>query len=132
MAFHLPLCIYLYVGFMRHVPRSLLESASIDGAGPLRVFLSIVLPLSRNTTMTIIIYNFVFVWNEFVFANTFLTRTDMKTLPVGLNDYVGLYGMVDYGATYAAIVFAVLPTLIIYFTLNKRIIEGMAAGAIRG
>lgn len=131
VAFNLPMCIYLYVGFMRYLPRSLMEAASLDGASTFRVFWRIVMPMSSNTTITIIIYNFVFVWNEFVFANTFLTSGSMKTLPVGLNDYVGLYGKVDYGATYAAIAFAVVPTLILYFALNKRVIEGMAAGAVK-
>lgn len=132
VAFNLPICIYLYTGFMRYMPRSLLEAASLDGASSLRTLLSVVMPMSNNTTITIIIYNFVFVWNEFVFANTFLTSSEMKTLPVGLNDYVGQFGQIDLGATYAAIVFAVAPTLIVYFILNKRVISGMAAGAVRG
>ncbi len=132
VAFNLPLCVYLYIGFMKYIPNALLEAAAIDGAGLGRIFLRIVFPLSTNTTITIITFNFIFVWNEFVFANTFLSDPAMKTLPVGLNDYVGLYGKTDFGATYAAIVVAVIPTLILYFFLNKRIIEGMAAGAVRG
>lgn len=131
IAFNLPMCIYLYTGFMRSMPTSLLEAASLDGASSWRVFRSIVLPMCNNTTVTVIIYNFVFVWNEFVFANTFLTSSTMKTLPVGLNDFAGLYGQVDLGATYAAIVFAVAPTLIVYFFLNKRVISGMTAGAVK-
>ena len=132
VGFNLPMCIYLYVGFMKYIPDSLLEAAMLDGAGPFRTFLRVVFPLSLNTTITIITFNFIFVWNEFVFANTFLSDPQMKTLPVGLNDYVGLFGKTDFGATYAAIVVAILPTLLLYFFLNKRVIEGMAAGAVRG
>ncbi len=55
----------------------------------------------------------------------------MKTLPVGLNDFVGLFGRVDWGSTFAAVVISILPTLIVYFILNKNIIEGMAAGAVK-
>jgi len=131
VGFNLPLCIYLYTGFMRYVPDSLLEAATLDGAGTFRIFLTIVFPLAANTTITIITFNFIFVWNEFVFANTFMTDASMKTLPVGLNDFVGLYGKVDFGATYAAIVVAILPTLVLYFFLNKRVISGMTAGAVR-
>jgi raffinose/stachyose/melibiose transport system permease protein len=131
VGFNLPLCIYLYTGFMRYIPDSLLEAARIDGAGTFRIFSRIVFPLAANTTVTIIIFNFVFVWNEFVFANTFMTSNTMKTLPVGLNDYVGLYGKTDFGATYAAIVVSILPTLILYFFLNRRVISGMASGAVR-
>lgn len=132
VGFNLPICIYLYTGFMRQIPNSLMEAAVLDGAGPIRVFFKVVFPLSINTTITIITFNFIFVWNEFVFANTFMSNSKMKTLPVGLNDYVGMMGKTDFGATYAAIMVAILPTLILYFFLNKRVIEGMAAGAVRG
>lgn len=132
VGFNLPICIYLYGGFMRYVPNSLLEAAQLDGAGPWRVFSSLIFPLARNTTITVITFNFIFVWNEFVFANTFLTNDALKTLPVGLNDFVGTYGARDWGATFAAIVISLLPTLILYFFLNKQVIEGMAAGAVRG
>lgn len=132
VAFNLPLCIFLYTGFMRYIPDSLLEAATIDGASTLQTFLRVVFPLSANTTITIITFNFIFVWNEFVFANTFISDPAMKTLPVGLNDFVGLYGKTDFGATYAAIVISIVPTLVLYFLLNKRVIDGMAAGAVRG
>jgi raffinose/stachyose/melibiose transport system permease protein len=132
VGFNLPLCIYLYTGFMRYVPDALLEAAVLDGAGIFRIFATVVFPLAANTTVTIITFNFIFVWNEFVFANTFMTDASMKTLPVGLNDFVGAYGKTDFGATYAAIVVAILPTLVLYFFLNKRVISGMTAGAVRG
>ena len=131
VGFGLPMCIYLYTGFFKFMPDSLLEAAVIDGAGMGTVFGKIVLPMAKNTTMTVLTYNFVFVWNEFTYANTFISSSDMKTLPVGLNDFVGLFGRVDWGSTFAAIVISILPTLIVYFILNKNIIEGMAAGAVK-
>ena len=100
VGFGLPMCIYLYTGFFKFMPDSLLEAAVIDGAGMGTVFGKIVLPMA-------------------------------KTLPVGLNDFVGLFGRVDWGSTFAAIVISILPTLIVYFILNKNIIEGMAAGAVK-
>ena len=131
IGFSLPMCIYLYTGYMRFVPDSLLEAAAIDGATNLRMFFSIMFPMAKNSTITIVIYNFVNIWNEFTYANTFMTKNIMKTLPVGLNDFVGEMGRRDWGATFAAIVFAILPTLIIYFFLNKNMMAGMAAGAIK-
>ncbi|MBN9432841.1 MAG: carbohydrate ABC transporter permease [Bosea sp.] len=131
VAFGLPLCIYLYTGFMRQVPDALLEAATIDGAGDLRIFLTIVFPLCGNVTVTIVTLSFLSVWNEFVFANTFMTAASMKTLPIGLNDFVGAYGKTDFGLTYAAIMVSILPTLILYFFLNKRVISGVAAGATK-
>lgn len=131
LAFNLPMCVYLYSGFMRDIPDSLLEAGWVDGASTWQVFRKIVLPLSRNTTVTVITYNFVFIWNEFVFANTFMTDPKMKTLPIGLNDFVGMYGQTDLGATYSAIVVSMVPTLLLYFFLNKQVIAGMAAGAVK-
>lgn len=132
VGFSLPICIYLYVGFMKYVPNSLCEAAMIDGAKNTQIFLKIIFPMAKNSTITILIFNFVNIWNEFTYANTFLTKGEMKTLPVGLNDFVGEMGSRDWGATFAAIIVAVLPTLIIYFFLNKSVMEGMAAGAVKG
>lgn len=132
VGFQLPIAIYLYIGFFRTIPNEVLESASMDGAGTVRIFWSIVLPLAVNATVTIIIYNFIFVWNEFVFANTFLTSDNLKTLPVGLNDFVSQMGRRDFGATYAAIVFTVIPTIALYLILNRRVVDSMTAGAVRG
>ena len=132
VAFGLPLCIYLYTGFMRYVPDSLIEAATIDGAGHFRIFVTIVFPLCSNVTVTVVTLSFLSVWNEFVFANTFMTDAAMKTLPVGLNDFVGAYGKTDFGLTYAAIMVSILPTLVLYFFLNKRVISGVTAGAVRG
>ena len=131
IGFGLPMCIYLYTGFFKFMPDSLLEAAVIDGATMGTTFRKIVVPMAKNTTMTVLTYNFVFVWNEFTYANTFISSSDMKTLPIGLNDFVGQFGSVDWGSTFAAIVISILPTLIVYFILNRNIIEGMAAGAVK-
>lgn len=131
IGFNLPISIYLYVGFMKFIPDAIHEAAVIDGAGAFQVFSRIIFPMSKNTTITVITYNFVFVWNEFTFANTFMTKSEMKTLPNGLNDFIGAMGMVDWGGTFAAITLAIMPTLILYFFLNKNVMEGMAAGAVK-
>ena len=132
VGFSLPICIYLYIGFMQYIPNSLCEAAVLDGATNLQMFTRVIFPMAKNSTMTILIFNFVSVWNEFTYANTFMTKNDMKTLPIGLNDFVGQMGSRDWGATFAAIIIAVLPTLLIYFKLNKSVMAGMAAGAIKG
>lgn len=131
IGFGLPMCVYLFTAFLRYIPNSILESAILDGASSLKIYLNIILPISKNTIVTIVTFNFIFVWNEFTFANTFLTSNMMKTIPVGLNDFVGLYGRTDWGATFASITATILPTLIIYFILNKNVIQGMAAGAVK-
>ena len=131
IGFSLPMCIFLYVGFMKFVPNELMEAAAIDGASNWKIFRSIIFPMAKNSTITIVIYNFVNIWNEFTYANTFRTSSEMKTLPVGLNDFVGEMGRRDWGGTFAAITIAILPTIIVYFILNKQVMEGMAAGAVK-
>jgi len=130
--FSLPVTLYLFIAFLTQIPNSLIESAYIDGAGSFRIYLSIILPLSRNTIVTVAIYQFVNIWNEFTFANTFLNSTRMKTLPVGLNDFVNSYGLRDWGLTFAAVAVTILPTLIVFFILNKQVMSGMTAGAVKG
>ena len=131
IGFSLPMCIYLYTGFMNFIPNELIEAAAMDGASNWKTFVSIIFPMVRNSTITILIYNFVNVWNEFTYANTFVTNRNMKTLPVGLNDFIGEMGKRDWGGTFAAITIAILPTMIIYFILNRQVMEGMAAGAVK-
>lgn len=131
LGFGLPMSVYMYVSFMEYVPNSLMEVAEIDGASAWQRFIHIVVPMVKNATVTIITYKFIYVWNEFTYANTFMTDKTMKTLPIMLKDFAGEYGMIDWGPTYAAITMAILPTLIIYFFLSKNIIEGMALGAVK-
>ena len=131
IGFSLPMCIFLYVGFMKYIPNELLEAGAIDGAGNFRIFRQIVFPMAKNSTVTVVIYNFVSIWNEFTYANTFMTKDEMKTLPIGLNAFVGEMGRRDWGATFSAIVIAILPTIIVYFFLIKQVMEGMAAGAVK-
>lgn len=131
VGFGLPMCIFLYANFMKRIPDSLVEAAVIDGASPWNVFTTIIFPMSKNITVTVITFNFVNIWNEFTYANTFMTQNKMKTLPIGLNDFVGQMGMVDWGATFSAITLSIMPTLIIYFILNRQVIEGMTSGAVK-
>ncbi len=131
LGFGLPMSVYMYKSFMEYVPNSLLEAADIDGATTWQSFTRIVVPMVKNATVTIITYKFIYVWNEFTYANTFMTERTMKTLPIMLKDFAGEYGMIEWGPTYAAITMAILPTLIIYFFLSKNIIEGMALGAVK-
>ena len=131
IGFSVPMCIFLYVGFMKYIPNELLEAAAIDGAGSFGIFRQVVFPMAKNSTVTVLIYNFVSIWNEFTYANTFMTKDEMKTLPIGLNAFVGEMGRRDWGATFAAIVIAIFPTILVYFFLNKQVMEGMSAGAVK-
>lgn len=116
---------------MSRIPDSLTEAAEIDGAEHGYILGKIIFPMSKNITVTILTFNFVNIWNEFTYANTFMSSGKMKTLPVGLNDFVGEMGGVNWEQHLPTITLSMLPTLIIYAVLNKQVIEGMTAGAIK-
>ena len=75
--------------------------------------------------------NAIYIWNEFIFANTFLSKDSLKTLPLGLMDFISERGLTDWGMTFSSIAVSIFPLIVIYFILNKRIVEGMAAGAVK-
>jgi raffinose/stachyose/melibiose transport system permease protein len=131
VGFGLPVSIFLFTAFYSYIPNEIIESATIDGCSIYRLFTSIILPLSKNTIVTVATLFGVSAWNEFIFAFTFTSKREMMTIPLGLNDFIGFMGLVDWGATFAAITLTVLPTIIIYFILSKKIISGMTAGAVK-
>lgn len=131
IGFNLPLSIYLFTTFYKFIPDTIMEAAAIDGASVWRIFANIVLPMSKNCIITVVTMNTIFIWNEFIFANTFISAAELRTIPLGLFDYIGAKGMVDWGATFSAISIFLLPVLIVYFLLNKGIISGMTAGAVK-
>lgn len=132
VGFALPLSVMMFVSFYEFVPNELIEAAIVDGCSPLRTFIQIVFPLARNTVITIASMYSILIWNDFIFANTFISETNAKTVAMGLKDYVGAFGNVDWGSTFAAIAISILPPLIIYFSLNKWVTAGMTMGATKG
>ncbi len=131
IGFNLPLSIYLFTTFYQFIPDSMMEAAAIDGASVFQIFRNIMFPMSRNTIVTVITMNTIFVWNEFIFANTFISKSQLKTISIGLYDYIGAKGIVDWGATFSAISIFLIPLLFVYFILNKGIVAGMTAGAVK-
>lgn len=132
VGFALPLSVMMFVSFYEFVPNELIEAAIVDGCSPFRTFIRIVFPLARNTVITIASMYSILIWNDFIFANTFISETNAKTVAMGLKDYVGAFGNVDWGSTFAAIAISILPPLIIYFSLNKWVTAGMTMGATKG
>ena len=132
VGFALPLSVMMFVSFYEFVPNELIEAAIVDGCSPFRTFIQIVFPLARNTVITIASMYSILIWNDFIFANTFISETNAETVAMGLKDYVGAFGNVDWGSTFAAIAISILPPLIIYFSLNKWVTAGMTMGATKG
>lgn len=130
--FSMPMSIYLFSSFYEYIPHDLYEAASIDGAGPYRIFAQITFPLSTNTIVTIVLVNSIFIWNDFIFANTFVLSPELKTIPLGLQNYIGAMGNVDWTATFAAVCVTITPLLLAFLLLNRAMIYGLESGATKG
>ncbi len=131
VGFGLPMAIYLFTAFYKNIPNEMLEAAVMDGCSIIRLFFSIIIPMSKNVIVTVATLFGVFTWNDFIFGFTFISNPDMYTVTLGLRDFVGNYGLTDWGQTFTAITLTVAPTYILYFFLSKHIISGMAAGAVK-
>lgn len=130
--FSLPMSVYLFCSFYEYIPKETYEAASLDGAGPYRIFGLITLPLSLNTVVTVVLVNSIFIWNDFIFANTFVLSEELKTIPLGLQNYIGAMGKVDWTATFAAVCVTITPLLLVFLVLNKAMIQGLESGATKG
>jgi len=127
----LPIGIYLATEYIKAIPTALVESARIDGAGYLRIFWRIILPMSVPVATTIAILNITGTWNEFALINILVSKTDLKSLPLGIYKFSGSLST-DYGKQFAALTIGMAPMLFFYVVFRKQITKGVAAGAIKG
>lgn len=129
-ALAIPFAILILRAYMLTLPRSILEAARVDGAGPLRVFVSVALPVSRNAIITAALFSFLFAWGDFLFALTLTTGDDVRPLTVGLYLYVGTY-VNDWSAAMATAVMASIPAIVLLVIAQKYIAAGTTAGAVK-
>jgi multiple sugar transport system permease protein len=129
-ALAIPFAILILRAFMLTLPRSITEAARVDGAGPIRVFVSVVLPVSRNAIITAALFSFLFAWGDFLFALTLTTGNNVRPLTVGLYLYVGTY-VNDWSAAMATAVMASVPAIVLLVIAQKYIAAGTTAGAIK-
>jgi len=132
VGFALPLSILIFTSFYSYVPNELIEAAVIDGCNIYQVFYKIISPLTINTTVTVASINFIFIWNDFIFSNTFTNDKQYKTIAVGLQEFIGAFGATDWGQTFAAICVSIIPIIITYLFLNKYVMAGVSDGAVKG
>ncbi|WP_207453984.1 carbohydrate ABC transporter permease [Herbiconiux sp. SYSU D00978] len=128
----LPLTTFLMASYFRAVPREIFEAATMDGSSPLRNFFAIGVPMMRNAILTIGLVQFFSVWNDLLIALTFTTRPDLATIQVGLLSLSDEYGSTQYGPLFAAVSINIVVLLIVFLALNKKIMAGMAGGAVKG
>ncbi len=131
LTFSLPTTIFIMTGFFQSMPNELMESACIDGASIFEIFFKIALPLSRTGLFVTGLMTFVANWNELLLAMVFISDDAKKTLPVSLSKFVGPYNT-NYSQMFAAIIIAVIPTIIVYCIFSNQIVDGLTAGAVKG
>ncbi|HTW10604.1 MAG TPA: carbohydrate ABC transporter permease [Acidimicrobiales bacterium] len=128
----LPLTVFLMATYFRSIPRELFDACVLDGGGVFRCFFSVGIPLVRNGMFTVGMLMFFSVFNDLLVALTFNTKPSLSTIQVGLLNFDGQYGQVAYGPLLAAISIVILALLVLYLVLNKQIMRGISAGAIKG
>jgi ABC-type glycerol-3-phosphate transport system permease component len=130
VAVSIPFSIYLLVGYLESVPRSLDEAAIVDGCSRLQVITRIVFPIMLPGVVATATYAFLLCWSEYLFALAFLTDTDKKTMPLLLASYFG-ENVVEWGHVMAGSALTTLPTLLLFLPLQTRMTSGLAAGSVK-
>ena len=131
LTFAMPLTVWLLVGFFRQLPAELEEAAMVDGAGRLRAFWEIIVPLALPGIATTAILTFVYSWNEFLFALSFTLGPERQTVPVAIALFRGQY-QIPWGQILAAAVIATAPVTLLVLAFQRRIVQGLTAGAVKG
>jgi len=127
VAFGLPITVLILVNFLRDVPRSLFESARIDGATEWQAMTKIALPLSRPALVTVAIYSGIIVWNGFLFPLILTQSEDKRVLPLALTTYQGMF-TINVPAVIAAVVMSSIPVIALYIFGRRQLLAGMTAG----
>ncbi len=130
----LPFTIYLLSGYFATLPHDFEEAAYIDGAGYGTTMVKVIFPMAQPSIITIILFNFLSFWNEYIISMTLMSSsTGSKTLPVGLlNLMQGAQAKAEFGRMYAGLVLVMLPTLILYMCVQKKLTQGMTVGGLKG
>jgi multiple sugar transport system permease protein len=129
--FALPLTVWLLVAFFKELPKDLEEAAKVDGATTIQAFRKVIVPLAAPGVFTTAILTFIFAWNEFLFATTFLFTPETQPVTVVIPNFASQY-TTDYGAQAAAAVVVTVPLVILVLIFQRRIVSGLTAGAVKG
>ncbi|HET6486937.1 MAG TPA: carbohydrate ABC transporter permease [Spirochaetia bacterium] len=127
----LPIALYLSTEYIKGIPTALVEAARIDGAGFFRIFRTIIVPMCVPIATTVAILNITGLWNEFALINILVSKTSLKSIPLGVMRFSGTM-MADYGKQFAALVIGMGPMLVFYIVFRKQITKGVSAGAVKG
>ncbi|MHC1771479.1 MAG: carbohydrate ABC transporter permease [Flexilinea sp.] len=130
--FGIPMAIFIFYNFMKTIPREIDESAKIDGASTFRIFISVIFPLLKNVTITVIVLDVMWIWNDFLLPLLMVNSSPKtKTLVLSAYTFVGQFNT-QWHYAMTSMVLAVFPSIIFFILLQKYIVEGVVAGAIKG
>jgi ABC-type glycerol-3-phosphate transport system permease component len=131
LAFTVPVGVWMLRGFFKSIPYNLEEAAMVDGCTRMTAFIRVVLPLARPGISATAVYIFIVTWQEFMFALTMLTGEKMRTLPVGILDFIRQYG-VNWGGLMALSTLITIPVFILFLILQRQFISGLTQGSVKG
>ena len=131
LGFGAGLSVFMFSGFIKTVPKTIEEAATIDGCTTFQVFWLVVFPVLKPTAITVAILNTMWIWNDYLLPYLVIGK-DYKTVPIAVQYLKGGYGSVDMGAMMAMLVLSIIPVVIFYLFCQKYIIKGVAAGAVKG
>ncbi|TCL71569.1 raffinose/stachyose/melibiose transport system permease protein [Hydrogenispora ethanolica] len=131
VAFAMPMAIFIFSGFLQLIPRELEESACLDGCNIYQIFFKIVFPLIKPAVATVSIFTYLSAWNELMFAVTFISKQEFRTLTVGIMSLAGQY-TTEWGPIGAGLVVATLPTILVYSLMSDQVQKSLTAGALKG
>jgi len=131
ITFSLPLCTWLMKGFFDQIPRELEEAAMIDGCSRISAMIYIIFPLAFPGIIAASIFSFIGSWDEFIFALTFTSSDEVRTLPIGLQRFIGSYE-IYWNHLGAASVLTTIPVIILFLFIQKYMVKGLTAGSVKG
>jgi raffinose/stachyose/melibiose transport system permease protein len=131
LGFGAGLSVFIFSGFIKSIPLEIEEAARIDGCNPIQTFFLIVFPVLKPITITVAILNTMWIWNDYLLPYLVI-GSNYRTIPIAVQYLQGGYGSKDMGAMMAMLVLAIIPIVIFYLVMQKYIIEGVVAGAVKG
>lgn len=132
LGFGAGLAVFMFSGFIRTIPIELEEAAMIDGCGPLRTFFLIDLPVLKPTVISVAILEAMWLWNDYLLPYLVIDRKKYMTVPILIQYFKGGYGSVQLGSMMACLLMTIAPVVVVYLILQRHIIDGIAAGAVKG
>ncbi len=131
LGFGAGLSVFMFSGFIKTVPKTIEEAATIDGCNTFQVYWLVVFPVLKPTAITVAILNTMWIWNDYLLPYLVIGK-DYKTIPIAIQYLKGGYGSVDMGAMMAMLVLSIIPVVAFYLSCQKYIIKGVASGAVKG